>query len=163
MANGYAFQGYDKATMSRASVRDLGISTKHSIEICSAIRNKRVITVKSFLENVIAKKVPVRYTRFNWGVGHRKGTGAAGRYPVKAAAEILMVIESAEKNAQQKGLNSADLVIRSIVANNGPRVWHYGRQRRRKTKRTHIEIVLAQKAKGSGKEKKEKSSKEDKK
>ena len=49
-------------------------------------------------------------------------------------SRILFTLKSAESNAEQKGLSSP-LVIREILANQASRNWHFGRHRRRKTKR----------------------------
>ncbi len=86
----------------------------------------------------------VRFTRFNKGVGHKPGIGP-GRYPIKASKEILDLLKSAEANAQFKVLNTANLIIGHISANKASDSWHYGRQRRRKMKRTNVEVILAEK------------------
>lgn len=142
----YAFKDFDNEHMSRAVGRDLGISTKHAINICTFIRGKNVQRAKDILKNVIEMKQPVPYKRFNHGVGHRPGIGP-GRYPIKASENILGIIESAEVNAQQKGLNTSNLSIRHICAQYASRPMHSGRQRRVKMKRTHVEVVLEEQAK----------------
>jgi len=121
--------------------RSLPISTRNSVEICNFLRGKTSERGKKILEFVIEKKVPVPYKRYLHGVGHKSGKIAAGRYPQKASSYILAVLKSAESNAENKGL-SMPLKIKEIVANQAVRSWHFGRQRRRKTKRTHIKIVL---------------------
>jgi outer membrane biosynthesis protein TonB len=55
--------------------------------------------------------------------------------------EIRKLLETVEANAQFKGLNTSDLKIVHISANNAGNVWRYGRFRRRKMKRTDIEVV----------------------
>ncbi len=127
----------------KAKGNNLPISTKQSIEICSFVKGKTVAKAKKLLEGVIAKKVAVPFTRFNRDTGHKKGKIAAGRYPINAASYILEIIESAESNAMNKGLG-ADLFIKLAIANQGNAQWHYGRQRRRRMKRTHIEIVVTE-------------------
>lgn len=119
----------------------LPISRKQSIMICKFIRNKNVQLAKKHLAEVILKKRAVPFTRFNDDMGHRAGM-AAGRYPVKACQNILALLESAEANAQFKGLSTADLVVMHASAQKGPGSWRYGRHTRRQAKRTHIEIVL---------------------
>lgn len=97
------------------------------------------------LEDVTNKKLAVPYTRFNrGGTGHKKGIGA-GRYPIKACAYILKLLKSAHANANQKGLDMNKLTIKAIVAKQGPNVFKYGRKRGRIAKRTHIEVVVAEK------------------
>ena len=122
----------------------LPISRKQSIMVCNFIRNKNVKLAKKLLAEVIDLKRAVPFTRFNDDMGHKAGM-AAGRYPVKACKNILKIVESAEANAQFKGLSTADLTIRHASAQKGPDTWHYGRHIRRRAKRTHIEIVLEEK------------------
>jgi len=139
----YAFEGYAKESMARAKGISLGISSKQSIEICSFIRGKKIATAKRMLEDVIAMKRAVPFKRFNHNIGHRKSMGP-GRYPVKACSEILKVVKACEANAQFKGLNTSGLVIAHASADFASRPFHYGRQSRRKMKRTHIQIVVVE-------------------
>jgi large subunit ribosomal protein L22 len=135
--------------------RSLPISTKQSVEICGFLRGKTSERGKKILEQVIEMKVAVPYKKFMHGVGHKPGKIAAGRYPIKASSHILTVLKSAESNAEQKGLSSP-YIIKEILANQASRSWHFGRHRRRKTKRTHVEITLQEiKEKKSTKEKTE--------
>jgi len=124
----------------------LPISTKHSIEICNMLRHKNVQDAKNMLDQVIAKKLVVPFRRFTGSVGHKTKIGP-GRYPQKAAKEILKIIKSAEANAVQKGLNSDGLFIAHICAQKASRQWHYGRKRSRRMKRTHIEVIVEEKFK----------------
>ena len=128
-------------TEATAIGRSLPISTKQSVEICNLLRGKTSDKGKKILELVIEKKAQVPYRRYMHGVGHRSGKMAAGRYPQKASSFILALLKSAESNAENKGL-STPLKIKEIIANQATRSWHAGRQRRRKTKRTHIKVVL---------------------
>ncbi len=130
--------------MAKAIGRDLSISTKKSVEICNYIRGKKVEKAKAFLEKVLTKESAVPMRRFNRDTGHKKGIGP-GRYPIKTAEQILTIIKSAEANAQNKGLSTKDLFISHIAANRAARPWHFGRKRRQKMKRSHIEVVLIEK------------------
>ncbi len=120
----------------------LPISYKHSYEITKAIRGLSLVKAKRFLADVIALRRAVPFTKFNRDVGHKPGM-AAGRYPVKACSFILELLESAEANAQFKGLSASDLVVKHISANKGPKSLRLGR-RRRSAKRAHVEIVLSE-------------------
>ena len=100
MANKYAYnKEVDEAKTARAMAKSLKISPKHSIEICRAIRGLEVWKAKAYLEDVIEMKKSVPFKRHNKKVGHRKGQEgwAAGRYPVKAAEQILKVLEKSRK------------------------------------------------------------------
>ena len=121
----------------------LPISTKQSIEICAAIRGKKLERAKVVLSNAINEVEAIPFKRFTDGVGHRKGKMTNGRYPKKACTQILALVNSAQANAQFKGLNSADLIVRHISAQKGPNTPRYGR-RRRLAKRTTIEVVLTE-------------------
>ena len=80
---------------------------------------------------------------------HRKGQEgwAAGRYPVKAAEQVLKVLENAEANAEYKGMDTENLFIEHISSHRGvvlpgviPRA--FGRMTPFNTPTTHIQIVL---------------------
>lgn len=80
-------------------------------------------------------------------IGHKKGSLGPGRYPQKAASEILKLIESAEANAEYKGLESEKMRIAHIAAHRGrvirgmiPRA--FGRATANNTPTTTIEIIL---------------------
>ena len=140
---------YKKETMAKVVGRALPISTRHAIEICNYIRGKNTQKMISFLESVMKKEKVVPFKRFDKGVGHKAGI-AAGRYPIKASSEILKLLKSAEANAQFKALNTSNLVIGHISANKSSMAWHFGRQRRRRMKRTHVEIILTEKESKKG-------------
>ena len=142
----YATKDYKPENMARARGISLPISFKQSIEICNFIRGKKVKDAKNALAEVINKKKAMPFTRFEHNLGHKKKIGA-GRYPIKSSKEILKLMESAEANAQFKGLNTADLEIAHICANKASKVWHFGRKRRRKAKRTTIEIIVQEERK----------------
>ena len=119
----------------------LGISTKQSVEMCNFLRHRTTEESKKLLEGVIVGKIAVPFKRFNKDMGHKKGKIASGRYPKKASEHFLELVKSVEANAKNLGLTTP-LIIEEIIANQGSRTWHYGRMRRRKTKRTHIKIVV---------------------
>lgn len=137
----YAFQGFDEKTMAKAVGRSLPISTKHSVEIASGLRGMAVDKAKKILEDVIALKKPVKITRFNKDLGHKKKIGP-GRFPVKTAQNILNVLKLAEANAADKGLSKQDLSVIHVCAQKAAGRWHYGRQRRRQFKSSHVEVVV---------------------
>lgn len=152
MANNYAYtlkEGQDENKTARAMAKSLKISPKHSVEICRAIRGKKLEYAKQYLNDVIDMKQAVPFKRHNKKVGHRKGLKgwAAGRYPVKAATAILRVLENAEANAEYKGMDVENLKIEHISSHRGmvirgaiPRA--FGRVTPFNTPTTHIQIVL---------------------
>ncbi len=158
----YTFKNYNPEHMARAVGMALPISFKQSVEICNFIENRKVSDVKKILQAVIDKKEAVPFKRYNWDLGHKKGIGP-GRYPEKASMQLIQLIESAESNAQFKGLNTSSLVISHISAHKAGKAWHYGRQSRRQMKRTNVEIIVEEKAKNTDDSKKQKEAKGQKK
>ena len=122
----------------------LPISFKHGSEVANLVRGMKVSRAKTTLDNVMRFKEAVPYTRYFEEIAHQKNVGP-GRFPIKTCKHILAIIESAEANAQFKGLNTGNLIIKHIAAQGGGKVHHYGRNGR-KAKRAHIEIVLAESA-----------------
>jgi large subunit ribosomal protein L22 len=154
----YAYQKSEDNT-AKAVGRNLDISPKESIEICTYVRGRPLAQAKMLLEQSINYVRPVPIKRFTNGVGHKPGM-SAGRYYPKACQAILDVIKSAEANAKNKGFNSADLKVAHISMQIGPKNWHHGRQRRSIFKNSHIEVVLLE-VKGLASKKSEKKVKSD--
>ena len=128
----------------RARGSNLPISTKVAIEIANYLRGKTVERAITILGQVQQKTHAVPYKRFTDGVGHRTGIGA-GRYPVKAAGEFLIVLNNAKSNAINAGM-TGELVIEHIAANRASRPMRNRAKYRGEFKRTHLEVVLAQRA-----------------
>lgn len=143
--NNYSYQGTEE-NIAKALGKDLPISTKQAIVICDFIRDKQLSKAVPELENIIEKKSALPFKKFNkGGVGHKKGPLGPGRYPEKALFEIKKVLLSAKANAKSKGLKDSDLIISYASAQRGAQRLRQGRQRRRVMKRTHVEIILAEK------------------
>ena len=141
MEQHYSFEGYEKTNMARACGRDLPISMKHAMEICSLLKKKRLSDAKKILERVVQFKQAVPFKRFTNGYGHKPGM-CAGAYPIKASTMILELLNSVESNAQQKGLHTGDLSIIHFRAQKGSRTMHPSRFRGRRMKVTHVEVVV---------------------
>ena len=108
----------DPDTSAKAIGKEMPISPKFTREICGMIRGMKVNKAIDTLEGVIALETPVPLKRYNKRVSHKQGVGP-GRYPKKAAAAVLGVVKSAVANAEYKGLNTDDMVIRTISASRG--------------------------------------------
>jgi len=137
----------DPEVTSKAMLYEAHISPKHAREICNYIKGKNVTKAKMYLEDVIALKTAVPFKRFNRDVGHKKGKIGPGRYPQKVASEILKLIESAESNAEYKGLEPERMRIAHIMTQRGrviegmmPRA--FGRASPKNTETTTVEIIL---------------------
>jgi len=147
--------------MARAMGVALPISFKQSVEICNFIKNRKVGMAKKMLQEVVEKKRAVPFKRFDFDLGHKKKIGP-GRYPESASREFIRLIDSAEANAQFKGLNTSNLVISHVCAHKASKAWHYGRKSRRKMKRTNVEIFVEErkpvaKSEGNNKQKNKKT------
>ena len=161
MVHLYATPTYEKEHMARAVAVNLPISTKHSVEVCRSLRGKTLARAKAFLNQVIKMKEAVPMRRYHHELAHKTGVGP-GRYPVKVSLEILRLLESAESNAQFKGLNTAHLVVDHICAHKAGKQWHYGRHRGREMKRTIVEIIVTEQAQEAKQSKNPKESKQKK-
>lgn len=133
--------------VAKAYGRELRISRKHAVEICRAIKGKTLEEAKKFLEDVKNKRRPVPFRVHNKKLGHRRGCGGAGRYPVKAAREILKVLENAEANALYKGLNVEKLRVVHACAKKGIVIPNYlprafARATPYNQELTNVEIIL---------------------
>ena len=106
----------------RGKVNEVNVSPKHSIEIASFIRNKRINDAISYLNDVVALKKAIPFRRFNRNVAHKRGLPGnwdAGRYPVKASKIYIKLLESVKKNAEYLGLDAENLKIVHVSANRG--------------------------------------------
>ena len=130
---------------------ELHISPKHAFEICRAVKGKKVEEAETFLEAVLEKRAAVPFKRHKKKVGHRRGLKKwkwdAGRYPVKASAEILRLLRSAMGNAEYKGLDPETMRIWHTATKKGrtlkgtmPRA--FGRATAKNTETVTIEMVL---------------------
>lgn len=140
MKYNYSFKS-NQENIAKVVGRDLDISTKQSIEVCSFIKKKTVAKARVLLELARDKKISVPFKRFTEGAGHKKGRGlSSGKYPYKTSTRFLMLLKTLEANAQNKGLSS-ELKIIHACAHKAATPLRYGRKRRISMKRTHVEIV----------------------
>ncbi|MGA3289842.1 MAG: 50S ribosomal protein L22 [Candidatus Bathyarchaeia archaeon] len=153
---GYSIIGelLDPEKTAKASGRELKVSHKAAREICKAIKGMMLTNAKQYLRDVAAKKKAVPYTRYNKKLPHRHGlvNSFCGRYPIKASQQILDVLESAQSNAENKGLDVDRLRIIHAAAYQGIKLKRYtprahGRASPKYDTTTHVEIVLDEKPK----------------
>ncbi len=139
----YSMQVNDEKT-AKACVKDVDVSYKKAAVVMDAIRGMPLIKAERFLEEVIAKKRPVPFRKYNTSVGHRPG-GIIGKYPVKASKIILKLLKNVENNAENKGLDKEKLVIIHAKADKGaiiPRRAPKGRWRRNDMVLAHMEVIV---------------------
>ena len=142
----------DPEKTAKASGREIRVSHKAAREVCRAVKGMMLSNAKTYLRDVIEKKKAVPFRRHKKKVGHRSGLEKtfAGRYPVKVSQKILLVIEAAEANAENKGLDLDRLSIIHAAAYPGIKIKRYtprahGRASPKFKTTTHIEIVLEEK------------------
>jgi len=142
---GYTAQA-DPDTTSKAIAKELPISPKFSREICRMVKGKKVDVAIRMLEEVVELRRPVPIRRYNMGVAHKKGVGP-GRFPKKAAAAIIKVLQSAKSNAEYKGLDADNMRVRIISAHHGRTIPGYmprahGRSTAWDQQTVNIEVIL---------------------
>ncbi|MDR1992219.1 MAG: 50S ribosomal protein L22 [Nitrososphaerota archaeon] len=137
----------------KASGRELKISHKAAREVAKAIKGMELSQAKEYLRDVVAEKKPIPYTRYTKKLGHKGGMQKrfVGRYPVKTAAAVLKVLQAAQANAENKGLDVEHLRIMHSAAYQGVKLKRYtprahGRASPKYEITTHFEIVLEEKA-----------------
>jgi large subunit ribosomal protein L22 len=142
----------DPEKTAKASGRELRVSHKHAREVCKTIKGMMLTNAKTYLRDVMDKKKAVPFRRHKKKLGHRHGIekAFAGRYPVKTAQQVLRVVEAAEANAENKGLDVDRLRIFHAAAYPGMKIKRFtprahGRTSPRYETTTHVEIVLEEK------------------
>lgn len=122
---------------------NMRVSWKEVTEIGRFLDGDSVEKAKGKLEKVIEKDMAVPFTKYNSGAGHKSGQGE-GRYPVKAAEEVLNVLENAENNAENEGLNTDQLEIQEFMTNQGPELRTPKRHRGRSIKTAHLKLIVGE-------------------
>ena len=143
----YAFQGFDATKHVRASIREKKISHKHAREITVAIKGLTIEKARDYLQSVVEHKRCIPFGRFKNQVGHRSDPGVmAGRYPEKAATEVLKLLDNLESNAEYKGMDLDRLKIINATMQKGVSIKRFipraqGRATPKNDTMTHVEIV----------------------
>lgn len=123
----YAYQPEDETKAAKAMGYEMDISFKHAVEICRAIRGRKVHDAIKYLEDVVAMKRVVPFRKYKKKVAHKSGLEKwyAGRYPQKAARHILKILKNLEANAEYKGLEVERLTIVHAQAKKGRVIKRY--------------------------------------
>ncbi|MBW6442476.1 hypothetical protein K0A97_01690 [Patescibacteria group bacterium] len=128
-----------KKSQTLVDIKNVPISTKHSIAICNFIRKKEIAQIIPYLEDVLRLKKSIPMTG---EIPHRKGRGVmSGRFPKKATMNFIKILKSASANAIYNGIENP--FILEAVSNIGIRP--YGRFGRVRRKRTHIRLIISSK------------------
>ena len=139
----------DPETTAKAYGKEYQISPKKSVEVCDMLRGKDVDTALDMLEEVLEGDRAVPYKKHNKRIAHQKGTGSGG-YPKKVCEKMYSLIEECRANAESKGLDTDNLVIKVLAAQKGSpiqgfRARAFGRSSPSETKTTSIEVILEEK------------------
>jgi large subunit ribosomal protein L22 len=139
----------DAATTAQAYGRDMPCSPKSGRNVARAIKGMPVARAKAFLAEVVAIKTPVPFKVRVRKIHHRKGGMGSGKYPVQTAKCMLKVLESAEANAEYKGLDKERLVITHSTAYQGTVIQAYtpraqGRATPHYNRLCNFEVIVTQ-------------------
>lgn len=142
---GYSMK-VDPEKTSKALGSEIGVSPKHCREVCKMLTGMKVEDAKRYLQSVADLKTAVPYTRFKMWLNPKPKVGP-GRYPKKAALAILKVLESAQSNAEYKGLEADSMRVKVAAAHRGSIQKAYmpraqGRSTAWDEQTTNIEIIL---------------------
>ena len=143
----YAFQNFDSTRHVRAAIREKTISHKHAREIAVAIKGLSLEKARDYLLSVVELKRSIPFRRYKNQVGHRSDPGTmSGRYPQKAAKEILKLLDNLESNAEYKGIDLDRLKIINATVHKGRLLKRFipramGRATAKNNVFTHVELV----------------------
>tara|TARA_B100001750_G_scaffold116850_1_gene92611 strand:- start:39 stop:503 length:465 start_codon:yes stop_codon:yes gene_type:complete len=143
----YAFQNFDSTRHVRAAIREKTISHKHAREIAVAIKGLSLEKARDYLLSVVELKRSIPFGRYKNQVGHRTDPGVmSGRYPQKAATEILKLLDNLESNAEYKGIDLDRLKIINATVHKGRLMKRFipramGRATPKNNAFTHVELV----------------------
>ena len=135
----YAVEPDASVAHSKTRGSHLRVHFKHCREVCHNIKGMKLPKAKAYLEDVLQFKQAVAFTKFTGGCGRhaqgklRNAAGSKCRWPQKATKIVLDLLKNAEANAEMKGLDVDDLVVKHSQANRA-------QKQRRRTYRAHGRI-----------------------
>ncbi|KAH6644773.1 60S ribosomal protein L17 [Boeremia exigua] len=133
----YGASHLENAKSARARGSYLRVSFKNTRETAQAINGWKLDRALTYLGNVLEHKEAVPMRRYAGSTGRTAQGKAFGvskaRWPVKSAEILLGLLKNAEANADTKGLDTANLIVKHIQVNQAPK-------QRRRTYRAHGRI-----------------------
>ncbi|KAG8629940.1 hypothetical protein KVT40_001559 [Elsinoe batatas] len=133
----YAATEIDNAKSARARGSYLRVSFKNTRETAQAINGLKLQRAVTYLEHVKEHREAIPMRRFAGSTGRTaqgKPFGVSkARWPVKSAEFLLGLLKNAEANADTKGLDTSNLIVKHIQVNQAPK-------QRRRTYRAHGRI-----------------------
>ena len=143
----FSFQSFDSTKHVRAAIREKPISHKHAREIALAIKGLSIEKARDYLLDVTNLKRSIPFKRYKNQVGHKSDPGTmSGRYPEKAATEILKLLDNLESNAEYKGMDLDRIKIINATVHKGRLLKRFipramGRSSPKNNALIHVEIV----------------------
>lgn len=155
----YAVEPDAAVPHSKSRGSHLRVHYKHCREIAHHIKGMPVVKAQKFLDDVLAFKAIVPFTRHTGGIGRKamakqsKSAGDKGRWPVKATAVVKDLLSNAVANGETKGLDIEKLFISHAQCNRAPpgrrRTYRaHGRIGKYASQPAHIELILEEKKEG---------------
>ncbi|KAI9668513.1 MAG: 60S ribosomal protein L17 [Trizodia sp. TS-e1964] len=133
----YAATQIQPTKSARARGAYLRVSFKNTRETAQAINGWKLARAVQYLKNVIEHKEAVPMRRYAGGTGRAAQGKQFGvtraRWPIKSAEFLLTLLHNAEANADTKGLDTSNLIVKHIQVNQAPK-------QRRRTYRAHGRI-----------------------
>ncbi|KAI9201940.1 ribosomal protein L22/L17 [Polychytrium aggregatum] len=133
----YSAADINAAKSAKAQGSYLRVHFKNTRETAMALKGLKLRKAVDYLNDVINHKQAIPFRRFNGGVGRTAQAKPFGvtqaRWPVKSAEFMLGLLKNAESNAEVKGLNLEELVVKHVQVNQAPK-------QRRRTYRAHGRI-----------------------
>ncbi|KAJ2123819.1 60S ribosomal protein L17B [Coemansia sp. RSA 1822] len=133
----YSATPANEAKSARCRGGDLRVHFKNTVEAANAIKGRKLLNAVTYLKDVQQHKQCVPFRRFHRGIGRTAQAKAfkatLGRWPEKSAKYLLDLLQNVQANAEAKGLNTEELVIKHIHVN-------AARKNRRRTYRAHGRI-----------------------
>jgi len=141
----YSFEGKGEG-YAFAQKYNVDASYKDLSEVCRSIRRLPVEKAVQLLGMAERMEIPIEYRRHNKKLGHRRELGGKkGRYPIKAARLVKIVLLNALNNARVRQIDESTLTVKHAAANKQaiyPRMSPKGKRMRWNYETARIEIVL---------------------
>jgi len=127
-----------KKEIAVVNAQSVPVSTKYAVAICKFIRGKRIGDAIRDLEDVSLKK---KHVPMIGEYGHKHGEGkfasGAGKYPVNASKQFIVLLKSLAGNANVANIDEP--IVAEAISNKAQRpMGRFGRWER---KRTHVKLV----------------------
>mmetsp|Transcript_66267 Transcript_66267/g.138120 ORF Transcript_66267/g.138120 Transcript_66267/m.138120 type:complete len:190 (-) Transcript_66267:107-676(-) len=137
----------------KARGNHLRVHFKHCREIGQAIKGRTIVKARAYLENVLAFKEAIPFTKYTQGCGRHavakqyKTPGDQVAWPQKATKAFLDLLRNIESNAESKGLEMEKVTITSVNCNQAPKMRRrtyraHGRINAYQSSPAHIEIIV---------------------